>query len=367
MIKKIIIIVASNAEEAKEFVSNGFCPIECSFGLESIIDDLNMDHHGVWSHLEPVSIRAYRDLFGKRKDDPRFVLASADLDATFAAMALAGLLPHPDRNVSNTPDFLKTGLTKDLSALAETIARIDMNPIGLNIPSLPYGDIVLTWQAMCQNNRDTLGAMGGAAVLRTLTEGNPNQLRAFLAAAQAAEEGRVKCSIEDLTERGVIIDGVLVIKESRTFGFSEWYGKRYGRGIEDISAEDPDGWTHPIVLAWVGRGHNVTIGCPNDAVAEHLFGRGGLKNVFPKLYPVGWGGRESVGGSARGIEISWEQVVEAAKTVAASIKQRKCPQCGTGMCSTPYPEPEDPEGKNGYILHIFCSQCGTEENKYIKR
>jgi len=64
------------------------------------------------------------------------------------------------------------------------------------------------------------------------------------------------------------------------------------------------------------------MGCPNEVVAEELFGKGGLKNVFKQLKPEGWGGREAVGGSPRGIRLSWEEVVESAKTINQFLKKQ---------------------------------------------
>ena len=68
-----------------------------------------------------------------------------------------------------------------------------------------------------------------------------------------------------------------------------------------------------MVLSWVeGRGQ-VTVGCPNIEVAEALFGEGGLKNLFAELEPEGWGGREAVGGSPRGLKLTRAQVEAAAE------------------------------------------------------
>jgi len=314
----IRLVLSNNAEEICGLVSQGFCPVECSIGGESIVDSLNMDHHGANSALEAVGLRAYRDLYGVRAEDPRFVVTGvADADATFAVVALAGLIPHPSRKVAETlPPAIKASLTRDLTELAITISRVDVSPIGLDIPAMPGGDVLLTWNAMSTNARDTLGFEMGVGLWRSLLEGNPNQLGPFFVAAKTAEVNRVQASMVDLNERGVMINGVLVIKESRVFGFPEWYGR-----IETELFESASGWSNPVVLAWLERGHNVTMGCPNDSVAEVLFGKGGLKNVFSQLEPTGWGGRESVGGSPRGVEITWEQVETVAKKIAELTKR----------------------------------------------
>lgn len=312
------LILTNDINEIHNLVAEGYCPVECSIGGESVTDELMMDHHGENSHLEAVSIRAYRDHYGARKDDPRFVTTGvADADCCFTVAALAGLIPHPNREVAPTlPPPVKASMTKDLSGLAETVARVDVSPIGLDIPSLPDGALLLTWNAMTANARDTLGFQAGVGLWRSLTEGHPMQLKPFFEGAKAAEVNRRGESLKDLEERGVKVDGILVIKESRCFGFPEWYGRN-----EDNDFESVDGWQNPVVIAWLERGRNVTMGCPNTEVAETLFGGGGLKNVFSQLQPAGWGGREAVGGSPRGQEITWEQVEEAARKVASLIQK----------------------------------------------
>ncbi len=307
------LIISNDVAEISNLVADGFCPVECSIGSESIVDELRMDHHGKLAHLESVAVRAYRDYFGARAEDPRFVgTGVADADMTFAVAALAGIIPHPARQIAETlPPPVKASLTRDLSALAETIGRVDTSPIGLDIPSMEGGEILLTWNAMTASARDSLGFQAGVGLWRSLLEGHPAQLGPFFAAAREAEANRRQASLADLDERGVVINGVLVIKESRTFGFPEWYGRREGQPFDA-----PEGWERPVVIAWLERGKNVTIGCPNNEVAEAVFGPGGLKNVFPNLQPEGWGGREAIGGSPRGVELTWEQVEEAAREVA---------------------------------------------------
>ena len=315
---QITLVLSNNVSEIRDLVSQGFCPIECSIGGESIVDDLQMDHHGSLSHLEPVSIRSYRDLFAVRKDDPRFVTTGvADADATFTTAALAGIIPHPSREVApNLPPPVKGSMTKDYSALAETVARVDLSPIGLNIPLLPYGEMLLTWNAFTAvTGRSTLGYYQGVGLWASFMEGNPAQIGPFLSAAKEAELNRVAASIADL-ERGCVVGGVLLIKGSRVFGFPEWYGR-----VEDQPFDSIDGWRHPVVLAHLERGRNITMGCPNQEVAEAIFGKGGLKAVFSALSPEGWGGRESVGGSPRGVELTDEQAEGAARVVASLMKR----------------------------------------------
>jgi hypothetical protein len=309
------LILSNNVKEIEAFVEAGFCPIECSIDGKSIVDELQMDHHGELSNLESVAVRAYRDHFGARSNDPRYICTGVpDADACFAVASLTGIIPHPDRKVSEKlPPHIRESLTRDLTDLAETIARVDVNPIGLNIPEMEGGSLLLTWNAM-NNGRDSLAFQAGVGLWRSLLEANPAQIHPFLKASKEAEKNRIKASLEDLERGSLVAAGVLLIEGSRTFGFPEWYGRR-----QDFNFDHPTGWKHPVVLAHLERGRNITIGCPNQEVAEALFGPGGLKNVFSKLQPEGWGGREAIGGSPRGEEISTEEAQAAAETVAKAI------------------------------------------------
>ena len=73
---------------------------------------------------------------------------------------------------------------------------------------------------------------------------------------------------------------------------------------EEFPSTSLEGWRHWCVISHVQKAGNVMLACPNKEVAERAFGVGGLKNVFPCLPTLegkGWGGREAVGGSPRGI------------------------------------------------------------------
>ena len=73
----------------------------------------------------------------------------------------------------------------------------------------------------------------------------------------------------------------------------------------------------PVVVAFVSGPGAITVGCVDKATAERLFGPGGLRNVFATLSPPGWGGREAIGGSPRGVALSWQAAVEVAEHIAA--------------------------------------------------
>lgn len=282
---------------AKEQMLWGYEPVELSIGGESLVGPLAMDHHGVESWREGVAIRAYRDYFGIRRAYPDFVVTgAADADATFAIAALAGLLPHPSRKLefSGSPERVRDVMTRDLTRLAETINRHDTDPIGQRLEETPEGVLLLLWMQLSSGVEDATAFYAGVDRWRALTGGR--LLAPLLEAARAQEADRVAVARRARITR--VSDSVIMV-ESAAWSFDVHY---------ELA---------PCVLAY----HDgvATIGCRDKATAERLFGPGGLKNVFPKLTPGGWGGREAVGGSPRGLQLSPSEITDAAYLVASMV------------------------------------------------
>lgn len=294
-----IVWTADNVQ-AHTLTEMGYEPIECSFGnLGSVVGSLTMDHHGVYANLEGVALRAYRDHFGARKGDPRFVVTgAADADACFAIAALCGMLPHPSRaaEFEKAPPPVKATGTKDISALAALVNLVDCAPIGVRLEEREEGVMLLLWNQMSSSDRDATSFHAGVDRWRCLLGRAP---KALLNAAKTEEVARVA---EARKAEVVRISEQVAVVESSVWGFDVWYAE-----------------VAPVIVAYVAVNGNVTIGCPDIESAERFFGPGGLKNVFAKLQPDGWGGREAIGGSPRGMKLTREQAVEAAKVVASLI------------------------------------------------
>jgi len=310
------ITVTNNESEVRSLIAQGYAAVECSIGGESLVCDLEMDHHGERSHLESVAVRAYRDHFGARRNDPRFVVVGTpDADATFAIAALAGLLPHPSVEVPDyLPPHVKASKQRDLSALAETVAVIDTDPIGRDLSAMPYGAELLMWNAMMSFSQDSdMSAISGVFLWGQIASGAPSR-KPLLEASLKTESNR-----REEAEKEVILDlgnGIGYIEESACWGFDVWYGRNV-----DHASDNPAGWKFAVILARVATTGAITIGSPNKAVAEAVFGEGGLKNVFSHLPREGWGGRESIGGSPRGEKMSVGELVQAAEKVKSLIRR----------------------------------------------
>ena len=311
----ITIAFSKDIRTVNALVAAGYCPVECSFGGISVVDELGLDHHGEKSHLESVAIRAYRDYFGKRASDPRFVINHIDADSIFAVASLAGLLPHPSA-AKNMPVFLQKTWGQDLLPLAETIAVMDTDPIGRDIIAMPMGNVLAAWNSLFGENANSeLAAYAAVEGFRRLLTQPSAQV--FVAAAENAENQRREAALADLREHGEKVGNVMTISGSRVFGFAEWYG----RNVEAGAPNEAAGWDNPVVVSWFGENKNLVLAAPNKAVAEELLGEGGMMNVFKALnahYGLaegsGWGGREAIGGSPRG-----QQMTEADLETAVSI------------------------------------------------
>lgn len=188
----IQIVWTADEGEARELVAQGYEAIECSFGSHgSVVGQLTMDHHGAYSGLEGVALRAYRDHFGARASDPRFVVTGvADADACFAIAALAGVLPHPSRvaELEKAPAPVKAANTKDISLLAELVNEVDVAPIGVRLEESEEGTMLLLWNQMSSSAQDATSFHAGVDRWRALLGRAP---KALLNAAKTEEAARV--------------------------------------------------------------------------------------------------------------------------------------------------------------------------------
>ena len=318
----LTIAFVQDIETVRDLVKQGFCPVECSFGGISVCDELELDHHGSKSHLESVAIRAYRDFFGKRASDPRFVVNHIDADSIFAVASLAGLLPYPNQE-NFKKEFKTPAWGQDLLPLAQTIATMDTDPIGRDIISMPMGSVLAAWNSLFGvNASDEISAYAGIEGFRRLL--TLPSAKVFVAAAENAENQRRDAALTDLRERGEKVGAVMTIKQSRVFGFDVWYQ----RNVEAGAPNEVTGWDNPIVISWLEGPENITMATPNKAVAEELLGEGGLMNVFKALNEAyglaegsGFGGRETIGGSPRGQKMTEADLAKAVSVLNQLMKK----------------------------------------------
>lgn len=296
-------------EEAQRLCRQGYEPIECAFGqYGSVLGPLAMDHHGTESHREGVALRACRDHYGARRDDPRFVVTGApDADAVLAIVALAGLVPQERLK----PRFY------------ELVNLYDTDPIGHDLLKSPQG-VALAWfnqrEKLYQNESGFRQAI--EHMIWLLTVGLDGAQRE---AVIKADRGRRRRALEGITlcldagglslpvpenieaqplRRGEgALDGAarVLVVHSTVWGFDVWYRLA------------------PVVVSYAQRMAKVTIGCPDAPTAALLFGEGGLDRVWPAL-GEGWGGRGTIGGSPRGVRLSAHHAEETARALLPRLR-----------------------------------------------
>lgn len=284
--------------DAAKYLRQGFEPVECSFGVDgSVVGMLQMDHHGSFSHLEGVALRAYRDHWGACRLNRKFVVTgAADADACFAIAALCGLLPHP-KAAEIAAEHGRTARPeecRDITALAQHVNLLDTDPIGNSTVETEEGRLLTLWNVL-GNGMDDLAFYSGVHLWRRLLTSPPQSL---IDAAVSEKAYRIRAAQDAYRAFPSINSRVLFVAGCDVWGFDVWYQ------------------TAPVVVSYTKRG-GVTIGCVSEAKAAELFGAGGLANVWPRLQPYGWGGRSTIGGSPRGEVLTEGEAFAAACMVDA--------------------------------------------------
>jgi hypothetical protein len=307
----IELVHTNDFAEAGRLRDAGYEPVECAFGQHgSVMGPLMLDHHGTESHREGVAIRACRDLYGARRADPRFVVTGTpDADATLAILALSAAVPAADI----PPVFY------------ELVDRHDRDPIGLDLLADAESER-LAWFNQQERLTQNVGGFRKAltAMRRVLVDGlqdaqRDRVRRAEMNRRRKAMEGILAVYDRDGLElpqpddalshpvrRGeAAVEGAarVLVVQSTVWGFDQWYRLA------------------PVVVSYASRMAKVTIGCPDIDTAERLFGPGGLLTVWPEL-GEGWGGRETIGGSARGERVGLSVAHDTAAKVLEILRTR---------------------------------------------
>jgi len=305
----VVIEIAKTAKEARSWLRKGYCPIECSFGDESVVCKLEMDHHGSFSHLEGVAIRAYRDHFGKRSDKPKFVVTGTpDEDACFAIAALAGKLPHPCfAELFEDDSSLKHIWSQNFIHVAELINQADTNPKDVDLMSDYWGRLIVYWRALTNITiRDTTAFHAGVARWRDILTTPQDKLISVVPDIVETTLQSVRAApFESISKKVTVID-------CSAWGFSHTYATEW--------------YTHsPLILAFYGGINGkgfITFSVKDKTAAEKMFGTGGLLAIYDKLEESGFdgcGGREDIGGSNRHVPLSWAEALELGKAFDALV------------------------------------------------
>jgi hypothetical protein len=267
-IEHLVIYYTDYTWEAQNMANRGYEPIECAFGDGSVMGALHMDHHGRESWREGVALRAWRDFFGARLSDPRFVVTGTpDADSILAIISLAAIIPQ-----QTIP-----------AAFVDIVNRRDIDPISTDLLEEPYGEELLAFQQISNLHRDSASFFRAIRCMcDILLCGLEPERR-----AQIRKRELKRIEMADLNNLELLSEYVALV-QGNVWGFDRWYRSA------------------PIIVSYGQRHQSITIGCRSEQIANHLLGKGGLLNVFPIL-GQGWGGRESIGGSPRDQKFSFAQ------------------------------------------------------------
>jgi hypothetical protein len=305
----VVIRFTNDFQEACDFRDAGYEPIECAFGqFGSVMGEHNMDHHGLESHREGVAIRACRDLYGARKDDQRFVVTGTpDADAVLAIIALGGLAPEKEITAS----------------FYELVNAHDTDPIGIDLMTSQDG-VALAWFNQLPNMSQSEDGFhrAVAAMIRLLKGGVSLAETAAVQKSDLSRRKRATAGIlarfdanggelptpDGLIERPVLRGQTAMLESARilvvnstVWGFDVWYRAA------------------PIVVSFSSRLQKVTVGCPDMDTAQALFGPDGLAVIW-KAMGRGWGGRETIGGSPRGVKQTLADTMATAREIIKHLQ-----------------------------------------------
>lgn len=294
MTDAIQIVYTDDYEKAAVLRDEGYEPIECAFGAYgSVLGPLNMDHHGTESHRPGVAIRAAGPDYGARRDDPRFVVTGTpDADATLAIVALSAAVPQ-----DQIP-----------AEFVATVDQHDRDPIGFDLTQAPHGATLLAFNqtTLPRGKKGFRASVARMVELLTTTLSSEEERRAL--GTERSRQRRAAGAIEAVYgPGGMSIEPERLGQAARqtrrvaltrgtVWGFDVWYE-----------------WA-PVVVSFSDRLKKITLGCPDDETATAVFGERGLFEVYEAM-GQGWGGRATVGGSPRGVPMTFE----AARATAIAI------------------------------------------------
>jgi hypothetical protein len=300
--------IARTYKEAIRLRNKGYCPVECSFGEGSVVDDLVMDHHGELSHLDSVAIRAYKGHFGARRGNPKFVVTGfSDEDACFAIAALAGALPHHSlvESFPNAPPAMRALARQNIVHVAEIIAKVDSDPNqAITLLDSHWGRVVLAWRIETSPTcRDILQWYGGVARWRDLLTIQSDD---FIEAARDTHHDNIA---QVLSARSQKCGQNVTVVDFSQFGPNSLY---YQKWCEES----------PVIIAHQAGTNGLgpcSFAVRDVETARSFWGDLGLRAIYPTLNPMGCGGRETLGGSSRSQPVSWAQAIEFGNQISNSI------------------------------------------------
>ena len=318
--ENIQVYYAPFAKDIEALIATGCIPIEMSIDDINYVDDLKINHSNGLSH-QPANCVTSLKYYGVARSRKRsFIVNNMSLDSIMSAIILLGMIPQ------------------DLcEQIVSIVAMETMDHLNPDLRNMPYYDELSVWNnaMMTSNNRVNTNAgpygwlLGMSLWIDIITNNAPWKEKIELQRNNNAN--RIISAEEDYLAGTVMPSGkVVVIPSSRVFGMDVHFHR-----IPDTWSNQLSGWKHWVALVFIEKTRRITLACPNEEIAQALFGKGGLRNVYDKLpklpVPEGtkdtylkdyeWGGKASVGGSPIIGDANDEMLYEAADIVDDMVKK----------------------------------------------
>lgn len=301
--REIQLLWQPEPETIPELMGEGFIPIEMAEGTVSYVDFRCLDHHNDYSHLPSACVTALAFYGTLGEDVPaRLMVNHTDADSVLTGVTLMGLLPR-----------------ELLEELNPEVGLLDTDPLNMDAEGLRYGGAIRLWRAgMASVRRSGWSWLYGVQLFLDLFC-HFDRYAKKIDQLQEGERARREQALKDYARAVLGPSGkVLLVAPSTVRGHDVHFFRQ-----EAFSPTSLEGWRHWCVISHVEKAGNVMLACPNKEVAERAFGAGGLKNVFPLLPNLEgreWGGRESVGGSPRGVVFPVDLLAEVLSIVERSLR-----------------------------------------------
>lgn len=283
------LVYARDVKEARRYRDAGWEPVECSFGKESVVGPLKLDHHGSLSHEEAVSIKAAK-------------LAVTDPTLTVSRFVAAGM---PDPDAVYTILVLSRTIKPSLS-IGEAIADLDLDPIGIDRIK---GDYVRNILFDMYEERE----LSREGFLRACHIGRS----AFNTDAPSPEDLQraleyEKRRISEASNAVVLRSSHCILVVSDSVGRDVWHNGEVGASLF-VQFKPTLG---VITLSGCTLLGSKRMGMPS---VFDLLGPVGLETIYPKLDKLirleGFGGRPDIGGSPRGALVTLDDAERIYRTL----------------------------------------------------
>ena len=310
------------SKDVNNLIKRGGVPIDLSYGPETVVNAYQIASSNTFCYQKASCLQAI-NYYGILKDNDHqnsILVNKISADTILSALILLGALP------------------KSLcEKIVPTVAAYEVDRFNPNVRTMDYYPQLHAWvNAIGLSNGSTnINGIGGAycwlfgAQMFASIFSDETSWKGMLDYYSLNETSRIATAEEDMKNGIVMSSGkVIMIPKSRIYGHDIFFGRD-----EESSVTQLSGWKNWVCIVLTEKTKKISIGCPNDNIAEALFGKGGLQNVYkmlPKMkgtdrfgnkVDMSWGGKVSIGGSPKECEATYEDLENAATILDGLVKK----------------------------------------------